>query len=611
MTAEGRCVNASSRRRRAFGRPSTCAMLLPVSDGTEARGREAPARTHGENAFTPGTVIDGKFRIERTIGVGGMGTVLAAHHIGLDKAVALKVLVDNVGDRSAIQRLVREARAVAQLESAGVARVLDVGSTASGAPYIVMERLVGMDFGALLRVRGTLRVDEAARYIIEACAPLEEAHGVGIVHRDLKPQNLFLAETKPGRKVVKVLDFGISRVDPKSDDRDERLTAQHELLGTPRYMPPEQLAGARNADARSDVYSLGACLYHFVSGKPPIAAGTLSTMLASIRTVVPERLDALRSDVPRGFADIVARCLEKSPQARFQSIQAVREALGPFAAEPSARVAEAASHLDDDAILAMQDGRLAPAALGRAQAHLAACGECRELVAFAAASSADEPAGSASAESDATRDDAVATVTLELSDTAIGAAPAALQGDGNAPTFVSAQAALVASVAPASPTLKSGEPRSAAPSAGTFQAAIASVDPSGLGATRATHAGGRGGLWTVVAGGAVLLAVVATLGTMAVVRRGRVESASPTSASSAVVASDANATGADAGAGAVALAAPVATEVVASPSAAVALPSPPVPRAAAARGTTRGRSSAGPGKGAVANPIGAGIPDER
>ena len=355
-----------------------------VSDVTK------PRAGNGAVAFAPGTLIDGKFRVEGIIGAGGMGTVLAAHHIGLDKPVALKVLRDSLGGRSATQRLLREARAVAQLESVGVARVLDVGSVASGSPYIVMERLVGLDFGALLRIRGPLPVDEAVRYVIEACAPLEEAHGVGIVHRDLKPQNIFLAETKPGRKVVKVLDFGISRFDPTSPGAapEEALTAQHEILGTPLYMPPEQISGARHADARSDVYSLGACLYHFVRGRPPIVASGLSTVLSAIRNVVPARLDEDRPDVPRALADVVARCLEKAPDARFPSIQALREALDPLAPTRSTepRLVADVDHLDDDDVLALQERRLDPAALSRAQQHVVTCVECRELVALAAES---------------------------------------------------------------------------------------------------------------------------------------------------------------------------------------------------------------------------------
>jgi hypothetical protein len=583
-----------------------------VSDGIEARGRG-----DRENAFTPGTVIDGKFRIERIIGVGGMGTVLAAHHIGLDKPVALKVLVDDVGDRSAIQRLIREARAVAQLESAGVARVLDVGSTSSGAPYIVMERLVGLDFGALLRVRGTLPVDEAARYIVEACAPLEEAHGVGIVHRDLKPQNLFLAETKPGRKVVKVLDFGISRFDPKAD-REEPLTAQHQMLGTPRYMPPEQIGGARNADARSDVYSLGACLYHFVAGKSPVGGGPLTTVLAAIRTDVPARLDTLRSDVPRAFADVVARCLEKSPAARFPSIQAMREALAPFATEPATtRRARGDGHLGDDTIVAMQERALAPEALRRAQAHLVACGECRELVAFAAASTRDDPNATldATATVGGTAAEAAPTVTLQLADTvgdppAVAMAHAAVAGG---PTLASAEPA----AANAAPTLTSAQaqphlqpsPRAAASSSATFQPAMVSVAQPDFAAQR----GGAGrGVWIGV-GGAVVVATL--LASVAAVRHQRAATRSPdptsaTSATSATSPTSDEATGAGS--------APATTASGASAGVDIAAPTPSVAQAtasasarASARGAARRNGAASPARSASPNPIGAGIPDER
>lgn len=329
-------------------------------------------------AFVPGDVVDDKFRIDGLLGKGGMGTVFAAHHLGLDKPVALKVLSTS-GDASAIARFRREARAIARLESAAVARALDVGVTRQGFHYIVMDRLEGVDLGALLRIRGRMRADEAAALVLEVCQPLAEAHAAGIIHRDLKPQNLFLTEGRNGKKALKLLDFGLSSL----GSSDEELTGPHQLLGTPHYMPPEQIGRPDLADPRSDVYSLGACLYALVAGEPPTTGTTLAQVLSSIRTASPPRLDERVDGVSSSFADLVARCLEKDARRRFASIEELERALRPHA-RGFGHSAE--SHVGDDDIVAMQEGVATAQERERFERHLADCAACRELVALSASS---------------------------------------------------------------------------------------------------------------------------------------------------------------------------------------------------------------------------------
>lgn len=350
-----------------------------------------------------GEILDGKFRIGEILGRGGMGVVVAAHHLDLDEAVALKFLVtDTTESTTAKERLLREARATARLRSPHVTRVFDVGRTL-GVPYIVMERLRGADLASLLRSRGRFPVGEAVRYVLDVCEPLEEAHRQGIVHRDLKPHNIFLARTPNGGSIVKLLDFGISRA--STSDLD--LTREDELLGTPHFMSPEQYQESRAAGPASDIYSLGACLHYLLAGRPPFSGRDLVSLAVEVISVSPPLLDSIRGDVPHELALVVHRCLAKSPRDRFASAAALREALAPFAvlAAPSA-------HLGDETIMAMQEGLLAKEELADVERHVADCAECRALVASAApASSRTITEGATRTSADATLPDATPTRT--------------------------------------------------------------------------------------------------------------------------------------------------------------------------------------------------------
>ena len=209
-----------------------------------------------------GDVLAGKFRIERVLGVGGMGMVVSAMHLHLDERVAIKFLLpEALSNPEAVARFSREARAAVKIKSEHVARVIDVATLENGAPYMVMELLRGRDLSQMLQEEGALPAALAVQYVLQACEALAEAHAMGMVHRDLKPANLFLTARADGSPCVKVLDFGISKVTNMSGSGpDMGMTRTQVMMGSPLYMSPEQMASARDVDQRSDIWAVGTVL---------------------------------------------------------------------------------------------------------------------------------------------------------------------------------------------------------------------------------------------------------------------------------------------------------------------------------------------------------------
>ncbi|HVY44541.1 MAG TPA: serine/threonine-protein kinase, partial [Minicystis sp.] len=274
-----------------------------------------------------GAHIAGKYVVERILGRGGMGVVAAARHLELDEAVAIKFLrPEALGDDVSVQRFVREGRAAAKIKSEHVARVFDVGRLEpSGAPYLVMELLDGLDLGELVKQKGPLPVDVAVAYVLQASEALAAAHAAGIVHRDLKPSNLFLTHRLDGSPLVKVIDFGISKIVGREGEGD--MTASAMMMGSPHYMAPEQMKSARDVDARADVWALGGILHALLTGRAPFPASTVMGVYDLILKGPP----ALgRVDVPTPLEAAVQRCLALEPSKRFASVAELAAALAPF-----------------------------------------------------------------------------------------------------------------------------------------------------------------------------------------------------------------------------------------------------------------------------------------
>lgn len=305
----------------------------------------AVPRAYAAGMIAVGAVLAGKYQIERVLGQGGMGVVVAAQHLQLGQLVALKFLLpDALRSPDIGERFLREARAAVRLKSEHVGRVIDVGTLDSGAPYLVMEYLEGEDLESFLRTHQRLPIAQAVDFVLQAGEAIAEAHSLGIIHRDLKPANLFLTVRADGTPVVKVLDFGISKATQESADFS--LTRTAALMGSPGYMSPEQLRSARDVDARTDVWALGVILFELVTGAPPFSAETLTqlTLRVALDPTPPLGIAA-----PAGFEDVLRTCLEKAPEARYASVTELAAALVPFgppnAAELATRISRVQSGL--------------------------------------------------------------------------------------------------------------------------------------------------------------------------------------------------------------------------------------------------------------------------
>ncbi len=317
-------------------------------------------------ALNPGDIVGGKFRVDRVLGEGGMGIVVAATHMQLGQTVALKCMRPEVISPSYTKRFMREARASVKLKSQHAARVIDVGAFEDGTPYIVMEYLDGTDLADLLKKRGRLPVSEAVEYVLQACEAIGEAHSYGIVHRDIKPANLFLAQGPGGAPTIKVLDFGVSKLldvaaqsdatnpggrmrndrpRPPAHHQDSLVTRATDLLGSPSYMAPEQVLNASAADTRSDIWSLGVILFKLVCGRGPFTAESLGELVQQVMKDRIPTVAELLPDCPPGFSEVVAKCLQRDRLKRFADVPELARALAVYAPQANAPSPERAAIL--------------------------------------------------------------------------------------------------------------------------------------------------------------------------------------------------------------------------------------------------------------------------
>jgi len=277
-----------------------------------------------------GEVVGGKYRIVRFLATGGMGVVYEAQHEVVKRRFAVKMLRVGLAERRDIlTRFQREAEAAGALESENVAAAIDFGIARDGTPYIVMEYLVGESLAGLLGREGPLALERAADLVIQASRGMQVAHGAGIVHRDLKPQNLFVCRREDGTDLVKVLDFGVAKL--QAFDELNAATRTGTVMGTAAYMAPEQARGDKVIDLRADVYALGAILYELLSGRLPHPGDSHNAILHHISTQPAVPLDSVRPELPAELTALVGRTLASNPGERPDSAEAFGQALAPFA----------------------------------------------------------------------------------------------------------------------------------------------------------------------------------------------------------------------------------------------------------------------------------------
>jgi eukaryotic-like serine/threonine-protein kinase len=283
-----------------------------------------------------GAEIDGRYRIVEQIGAGGMGSIYRVEHLRLERQFAMKVpKAELCGDARTLERFEREARRAASISSEHVVRIVDSGLLPDGRPYFVMDLLVGSDLRRLIDKHQTLVPARVANLGIDACRGLAAAHAVRLIHRDLKPENLFVTRGDDGCEVCKILDFGVAK------GMDANATRPGALIGTARYMAPEQVGLEAPIGPATDICALGIILYECLSGVTPFRGDTTERTLYQIMNGTPKPLLELCPDVPPGLAAVIERALARDPEARHPSAFAFAEALLPFAPGRRARLDDA------------------------------------------------------------------------------------------------------------------------------------------------------------------------------------------------------------------------------------------------------------------------------
>ncbi len=268
-----------------------------------------------------GLVLQGKYRVVRLVGQGGMGVVYEAEHTQLGKRVAIKLMLQKyMHDAEALARFSREAYAASQIGNPHIVDVSDIGEAPDGRSFVVMELLQGMSLSQAIEQGGAMSPWRAIHIMRQVLRAVGAAHAKGIVHRDLKPDNVFLVDQGDQRDFVKLLDFGISKVMDQDSIAATRLTTTGVVMGTPLYMAPEQALG-NPVGHQADVYACGVMLYEMLAGKPPFEGATYAVLVAKLLTAQPPWLGEVRAGLPISLVNAVHRALEKDPVARFQSAE--------------------------------------------------------------------------------------------------------------------------------------------------------------------------------------------------------------------------------------------------------------------------------------------------
>lgn len=300
-------------------------------DGARLRSEASLQRAASDDDPFAGRVLAGRYRLERVLGRGGMGTVYAARQVALEKPCAIKLLRPVLDDDGqALGRFEREARAASSLGNEHIVDVFDFVKTSDGLAFLAMELLDGEDLGDVLARDGRLSLQRAAAIVLQCCEALQAAHAAGIVHRDLKPENIFLVTRPEHPEFVKVVDFGLAKFSDteQQGDPSRKLTKTGMIFGTPQYMSPEQCMG-RPVDPRADVYALGLIFYELLVGRVPFDADSFMGIVNQHLVDPPPRMRELCPDlvVPEAVEALVYRCLEKKPASRPQSMAQLRDEL--------------------------------------------------------------------------------------------------------------------------------------------------------------------------------------------------------------------------------------------------------------------------------------------
>jgi serine/threonine-protein kinase len=280
----------------------------------------------GSPGLSPGTVIDGRYKIVRFIGQGGNGLVHEVEHVWTGRRLAIKSLVDE----SSFGRLEQEARATCLMRNNHAVRITDMGKSETAGPYLVMELLDGQSLRALLEEAGQIPLELTVNIALQVCECLTEAHGLGIIHRDLKPENIFLsASSWQGQYDVRVLDFGVVKITDDGPIPNSSLTRTGSTVGTPYYMSLEQLRNPSNVDARADIYALGVVLYESLAGRKPFQAETIGDLVYALCSGPPTHLNRLRPDLPSDVCDAVMRALSTKKEDRQATMTELAQVLLP------------------------------------------------------------------------------------------------------------------------------------------------------------------------------------------------------------------------------------------------------------------------------------------
>jgi serine/threonine protein kinase len=300
-----------------------------------------PDSARPRTTLVPGDLLAGKYRVERPVGEGRTAVVYEATNLRLEERVALKMLKSEMrADPEMAARFTREAHALAKLRSEHVARAVDVEDLPDGTSIMVMEFLDGQNLEEMLAQVGPLPIEQAADFVIQTCEGLSDAHARGIVHRDVKPENIFIV-VRDGWRTVKLLDFGISKAIVSNTASAIRTQS---VMGSPVYMSPEQLRSTQSADARADIWSLGAVFFELLTGKTAYEheQRTLTELITAILEQPARRLAEFRPDLPVDLQSILDRCLEKDLARRYQNTVELAIDLLPFAPSRSRAVVEKA-----------------------------------------------------------------------------------------------------------------------------------------------------------------------------------------------------------------------------------------------------------------------------